>query len=50
MAYAKMRALAEELGALAERLEGAWRYIFGDRVPFGPWTVDTSAFLRYGRD
>ncbi len=25
-------------------------YIFGDRVPFGPWAVDTSAFLRYGRD
>ncbi|MFE2278058.1 Uma2 family endonuclease [Streptomyces sp. NPDC059454] len=25
-------------------------YIFGDMVPFGPWTVDTSAFRRYGRD
>ncbi|MFB9348053.1 Uma2 family endonuclease [Streptomyces heliomycini] len=25
-------------------------YIFGDTVPFGPWTVDTSAFRRYGRD
>ncbi|WP_190014086.1 Uma2 family endonuclease [Streptomyces lucensis] len=24
-------------------------YIFGDSVPFGPWTVDTSAFRRYGR-
>ncbi|WP_030869343.1 Uma2 family endonuclease [Streptomyces sp. NRRL S-37] len=25
-------------------------YIFGDMVPFGPWTVDTSAFRRYGKD
>ena len=25
-------------------------YIFGDSVPFGPWTVETSEFLRYGRD
>ncbi|MEZ3178233.1 Uma2 family endonuclease [Streptomyces pimonensis] len=25
-------------------------YIFGDTVPFGPWTVDTSAFRRYGKD
>ncbi|GAB2845208.1 hypothetical protein GCM10027074_10050 [Streptomyces deserti] len=24
-------------------------YIFGDSVPFGPWTVETSAFRRYGR-
>ncbi|MFF4039047.1 Uma2 family endonuclease [Streptomyces sp. NPDC001816] len=24
-------------------------YIFGDSVPFGPWTVDTSAFRRYGK-
>lgn len=24
-------------------------YIFGDAVPFGPWTVDTSEFRRYGR-
>lgn len=24
-------------------------YIFGDAVPFGPWTVDTSAFRRYGK-
>nr|WP_223190701.1 Uma2 family endonuclease [Streptomyces sp. TRM68416] len=23
-------------------------YIFGDSVPFGPWTVETSAFRRYG--
>ncbi|MGW7527077.1 Uma2 family endonuclease [Streptomyces sp. NPDC054783] len=23
--------------------------IFGDSVPFGPWTVDTSAFRRYGK-
>ncbi|MEU4979187.1 Uma2 family endonuclease [Streptomyces sp. NPDC021969] len=25
-------------------------YIFGDAVPFGPWTVETSEFRRYGRD
>jgi Uma2 family endonuclease len=24
-------------------------YIFGDAVPFGPWTVDTSVFRRYGK-
>ncbi|MFI2758113.1 hypothetical protein ACH5A3_04425 [Streptomyces echinatus] len=24
-------------------------YIFGDSVAFGPWTVETSAFRRYGR-
>jgi Uma2 family endonuclease len=24
-------------------------YIFGDAVSFGPWTVDTSAFRRYGK-
>ncbi|MEI5103671.1 Uma2 family endonuclease [Streptomyces sp. PmtG] len=24
-------------------------YIFGDRVPVGPWTVDTSDFRRYAR-
>jgi Uma2 family endonuclease len=24
-------------------------YIYGDPVPFGPWTVRTSAFRRYGR-
>ncbi|MEU6090466.1 Uma2 family endonuclease [Streptomyces sp. NPDC047085] len=24
-------------------------YIFGDSVPFGPWTIDTSAFRRYGK-
>lgn len=24
-------------------------YIFGDTVPFGPWTVETGAFRRYGR-
>jgi hypothetical protein len=24
-------------------------YIFGDTVPFGPWTVNTSAFRRYGK-
>ncbi|WP_093781456.1 Uma2 family endonuclease [Streptomyces sp. yr375] len=24
-------------------------YIFGDTVPFGPWTLETAAFLRYGR-
>ncbi|RLU96812.1 hypothetical protein CTZ27_17600 [Streptomyces griseocarneus] len=23
-------------------------YVFGDQVPFGPWTVDTTAFKRYG--
>lgn len=23
-------------------------YIYGDTVPFGPWTVDTSEFRRYG--
>ncbi len=25
-------------------------YIFGDAVPFGPWTVRTSEFRRYGKD
>ncbi|MGW1898852.1 hypothetical protein ACWCQB_15685 [Streptomyces hirsutus] len=25
-------------------------YIFGDSVPFGPWTVETLEFRRYGRD
>ncbi|MFI5853533.1 Uma2 family endonuclease [Streptomyces parvulus] len=25
------------------------RYIFGDMVPFGPWTVKTAEFHRYGR-
>ncbi|MEU8654609.1 Uma2 family endonuclease [Streptomyces sp. NPDC048737] len=24
-------------------------YIYGDKVPFGPWTVDTADFRRYGR-
>ncbi|MFC3577717.1 Uma2 family endonuclease [Streptomyces yaanensis] len=24
-------------------------YIFGDSVPFGPWTVETSDFRRYGK-
>ncbi|MHA5053940.1 Uma2 family endonuclease [Streptomyces sp. SD15] len=24
-------------------------YIFGDTVPFGPWTIETAAFRRYGR-
>ncbi|MEV7501229.1 Uma2 family endonuclease [Streptomyces sp. NPDC093018] len=24
-------------------------YIYGDSVPFGPWSVDTSAFRRYGK-
>ena len=24
-------------------------YIFGDAVPLGPWTVETSAFRRYGK-
>ncbi|GHH49932.1 MULTISPECIES: Uma2 family endonuclease [Streptomyces] len=24
-------------------------YIFGDSVPFGPWTVETGAFRRYGK-
>lgn len=24
-------------------------YIFGDTVPFGPWTVETGAFRRYGK-
>lgn len=24
-------------------------HIYGDAVPFGPWTIDTSAFRRYGR-
>ncbi|WP_437075112.1 Uma2 family endonuclease [Streptomyces sp. enrichment culture] len=24
-------------------------YIYGDRVPFGPWTVETSEFRRYGK-
>lgn len=24
-------------------------YIFGDTVPFGPWSVETAAFRRYGK-
>ncbi|MGW2292140.1 Uma2 family endonuclease [Streptomyces phaeochromogenes] len=24
-------------------------YIFGDTVPFGPWTVESAAFRRYGK-
>ncbi|MEU0965496.1 Uma2 family endonuclease [Streptomyces sp. NPDC005917] len=24
-------------------------YIYGDSVPFGPWTVETPAFRRYGK-
>ncbi|MCF4140105.1 Uma2 family endonuclease [Streptomyces sp. Tue 6430] len=24
-------------------------YIYGDKVPFGPWTVETADFRRYGR-
>ena len=24
-------------------------YIFGDTVPFGPWSVETGAFRRYGK-
>ncbi|MFC9285859.1 Uma2 family endonuclease [Streptomyces sp. NPDC057052] len=24
-------------------------YIYGDKVPFGPWTVDTADFRRYGK-
>ncbi|WP_308460659.1 Uma2 family endonuclease [Streptomyces sp. Ru72] len=24
-------------------------YIFEDSMPFGPWTMDTSAFRRYGK-
>ncbi|MFF7367235.1 hypothetical protein [Streptomyces tricolor] len=58
---AKTRAIAGELGACAERLEGAHsdprkgRYackephIFGDSVSSGSWTVDASAFRRYGK-
>lgn len=25
-------------------------YIFGDSVPFGPWTVETAEFRRYGKE
>lgn len=31
-----------------DRYEAKSPYIFGDTVPFGPWTVETSAFRRYG--
>ncbi|MFJ4622666.1 Uma2 family endonuclease [Streptomyces sp. NPDC088812] len=31
------------------RYTGKESYIYGDEVPFGPWTVDTSEFRRYGR-
>jgi hypothetical protein len=24
-------------------------YIYGDKVPFGPWTVETADFRRYGK-
>ncbi|WP_395570784.1 Uma2 family endonuclease [Streptomyces sp. BK79] len=116
MDYARMRAIAADLGAYAERLDGTWLgeigdstqvlacveivspsnpgndydeklsdypamgiplhmivdprtgtiqvhsepcqgrysrkepYIFGDTVPFGPWTVETSEFRRYGKE
>lgn len=32
------------------RYTGKEPYIFGDRVPFGPWVVETSEFRRYGKD
>ncbi|MGV9984149.1 Uma2 family endonuclease [Streptomyces olivaceus] len=32
------------------RYSGKEPYIFGDSVAFGPWTVETSEFRRYGRD
>ncbi|MFF3498900.1 Uma2 family endonuclease [Streptomyces sp. NPDC003247] len=31
------------------RYTGKDPYIYGDKVPFGAWTVDTSEFRRYGR-
>ncbi|MGF0170538.1 Uma2 family endonuclease [Streptomyces sp. Marseille-Q5077] len=32
-----------------ERYSHKEPYIYGDSVPFGPWTVETSAFRRYGK-
>ncbi|MEU9186440.1 Uma2 family endonuclease [Streptomyces sp. NPDC048484] len=32
-----------------DRYQNKDPYIFGDSVPFGPWTVETGAFRRYGR-
>lgn len=33
----------------ADRYGNKEPYIFGDEVPFGPWTVETAAFRRYGK-
>ena len=32
-----------------DRYQNKDPYIFGDAVPFGPWTVETAAFRRYGK-
>ncbi|MET7698508.1 Uma2 family endonuclease [Streptomyces sp. NPDC005485] len=32
-----------------DRYQDKVPYIFGDAVPFGPWTVETGAFRRYGK-
>ncbi|MBZ6285118.1 Uma2 family endonuclease [Streptomyces olivaceus] len=32
------------------RYSGKEPHIFGDSVAFGPWTIETSEFRRYGRD
>jgi len=36
-------------GPCGNRYQHKDPYIFGDAVPFGPWTVETSAFRRYGK-
>ncbi|MCC3770726.1 Uma2 family endonuclease [Streptomyces sp. UNOC14_S4] len=34
-------------GSNGPRYASVLPYVFGDRVPFGPWTVDTADFKRY---
>lgn len=34
-------------GSEGPRYGSVQPYVFGDRVPFGPWTVDTADFKRY---
>ncbi|MFJ9178145.1 Uma2 family endonuclease [Streptomyces sp. NPDC102360] len=44
---------AGTLEAHTDPADGRYRsskpYIYGDTVPFGPWTVDTADFRRYGK-
>ncbi|CUW28668.1 MULTISPECIES: hypothetical protein [Streptomyces] len=57
MDHAKVRAIADpRTGTIevhSDPCKGRYACkepcIFGDSVSFGPWTVDTSAFRRYGK-